>query len=177
MKLPPHGRLAALAAERNRRAFWRKVEEQDNGCWLWTGPVCSSGYGQFSVRNGSHSFEILAHRYAWFLVNGVLLQSSSELHHEKCQPRNTLCVNPSHCAPLTPREHKKLHREQRLESGRMVGICFHRPSKLWRAKLGNQSLGYFHTPEEAHAAYRKAVESSAAVEKWHSSHTQNHLAE
>lgn len=46
------------------------------------------------------------------------------------------------------------------ESG-YKGVCFHPSSKLWRAYIraeGKQhSLGYYHTPEEAHEAYKEAA--------------------
>jgi len=116
MKLPPYGRREALLSEYNRRAFWRLVEEQENGCWLWKGAVCTNGYGQFHVRNGSQSFPILAHRYAWFLVNGILLTSTSELHHAKCEPPTRLCVNPSHTEPITSGDHRRLHGQKRAKT-------------------------------------------------------------
>lgn len=107
-RLPRRSRIDALRDPENRRRFWRKVSEEENGCWTWTGPA-PNGYGQFSIPNGSEDIQVGAHRYAWFLVKGEW-PALDDLHHERCTPKNSLCVNPEHLQPVTKAEHKELHR-------------------------------------------------------------------
>lgn len=106
-RLPKRNRIDALRDPKNRRRFWHQVREEENGCWTWTGP--RHNYGQFSISNGDERIQVLAHRYAWFLVKGEW-PPFDDLHHERCKPKNSLCVNPEHCRPVTKAEHKELHR-------------------------------------------------------------------
>ena len=62
--------------------FWDKVKKTDS-CWLWTGAVNSSGYGNFKV----DGIVCLAHRFVMDAPNDVCV-----LHH--CD--TPLCVNPDH---------------------------------------------------------------------------------
>lgn len=57
-------------------------------CWIWKAYITKSGYG--SYRHGNSM--VLAHRFIWSVVNGVIPEGLCVLH--KCDVRN--CVNPDH---------------------------------------------------------------------------------
>lgn len=74
--------------------FWAWVDTGGaNGCWLWTGMLSTSGYGQFGKR-------IAAHRFAYEFAVGPI-PNGLQLDH-LCRVRN--CVNPSHLEPVDPWE-------------------------------------------------------------------------
>lgn len=65
--------------------FWAKVQKGD-GCWLWTGSLYRTGYGQFSFER----YPIPAHRMAYYLTYGPF--EGQVLH--SCD--NPPCVRPDH---------------------------------------------------------------------------------
>jgi hypothetical protein len=67
-------------------AFWRHVEVQPEGCWLWTGRRSPNGYGRARIAG----VETVAHRASWAMLNGWPVESLDHL----CRTR--LCVNPTH---------------------------------------------------------------------------------
>ena len=73
--------------------FMRKVQEQPNGCWLWTGYLSEDGYGIFKLPSGA----VKAHRWSFERQVGPIA-SGLELDHV-C--RNRACVNPAHLEPVT----------------------------------------------------------------------------
>lgn len=68
--------------------FWEKVNKTET-CWLWTAFVLESGYGCFAPTTDTKA---RAHRVAWELTNGPILDGLCVLH--KCDVR--ACVNPAH---------------------------------------------------------------------------------
>ena len=81
--------------EKNLINFWGKVDKEKstffyNGskCWEWTAGQNPKGYGQFLAGRKME----LAHRVAWVIANGEILDNLHVLHH--CD--NPSCVNPSH---------------------------------------------------------------------------------
>jgi hypothetical protein len=80
--------------------FRARVNRQGpDDCWPWTGAKSSYGYGQFWTGKS----QILAHRYAYQLANGVIpdgltidhvCHNNSGCSGGMCQHR--LCVNPRH---------------------------------------------------------------------------------
>lgn len=77
------------------RRFWSKVVQTDN-CWIWIASVNKLGYGTFNYNHKT----ILAHRFAWQLVNSYIPEGM-ELDH-LC--RNPPCVRPDHLEPVTHKE-------------------------------------------------------------------------
>jgi hypothetical protein len=69
--------------------FWAKVEQPlGAGCWLWQAATQPNGYGVFTIKESNH----LAHRIAWALVHGPILDGLTIDH--LCKTRN--CVRVSH---------------------------------------------------------------------------------
>ena len=84
----------------SEEVFWSRIEKVPGGCWLWTGPVATNGYGRASI-DGKN---IAAHRYSYERLVGPI-SDGLELDHVKtrgCTSR--ACVNPTHLEPVTHRE-------------------------------------------------------------------------
>lgn len=78
--------------------LWSKVNKTET-CWLWTGQLDISGYGQI-LRNGKL---FKTHRVAYELLVGPIPEGLT-LDHVKdrgCQHRS--CCNPAHLEPVTNR--------------------------------------------------------------------------
>jgi hypothetical protein len=73
--------------------FWDYVSPEPNsGCWLWTGTISSTGYGQLRMANsGRHSLMFATH-ISLMLAGKPLPDGLYALH--RCD--NSYCVNPDH---------------------------------------------------------------------------------
>jgi len=67
--------------------FMKNVEQQEDGCWLWTGTVAGR-YGQIKVFGNA----VCAHRLAFELYVGAVPSTSLVCH--RCD--TPLCVRPDH---------------------------------------------------------------------------------
>lgn len=65
--------------------FWPRVAKSE-GCWLWTGPPGSNGYGKVGKPT------ISAHRASWRINIGPIPDGVLVLH--RCD--NRMCVRPDH---------------------------------------------------------------------------------
>jgi hypothetical protein len=75
--------------------FMAKVSPEPNsGCWLWTGSIISTGYGNLNSGGGQ---TMLAHRLSYQVFVGSI-PAGKELDH-LCRVR--CCVNPAHLEPVT----------------------------------------------------------------------------
>lgn len=67
--------------------------EPNTGCWLWSGPCTSDGYGKISVtRNRIRKF-YRAHRAIYMAIRNKYISPEIILCH-RCD--NVICVNPDH---------------------------------------------------------------------------------
>jgi hypothetical protein len=82
--------------------------------WFWTGAISGDGYGRFWIKRDGGQQAVRPQRYAWELVTGTALPSSTLLHSRDIP----ICVHAdidldvSHVAPGTPRQNM-LDRSQR----------------------------------------------------------------
>lgn len=92
--------------------FWEKVQKTDS-CWLWTGSLVTSGYGQINI---SHR-NVPAHRWSYEQLVGPI-PDGLELDH-LCMIKN--CVNPTHLEPVPHQENTKrskaAHRKEVCKRG------------------------------------------------------------
>lgn len=74
--------------------FWAKVQKDDaTDCWLWTGALNSTGYGQWGVVGKSRS----THRVAYEALVGPIPDGLTIDH--LCRVK--VCCNPAHLEPVT----------------------------------------------------------------------------
>ncbi len=64
------------------------MPEPYSGCWLWTGAIGSTGYGQLKIGHRA----VTASRVSWELHRGEIPDNLCVLHHCDTRP----CVNPDH---------------------------------------------------------------------------------
>lgn len=76
-----------------------RYEVAEDGCWLWTGPLNSSGYGTVTV-GGERK---MAHRARYELDVGPIPPGHALDH--RC--RNRRCVNPAHLEPVLQAENER----------------------------------------------------------------------
>jgi hypothetical protein len=67
--------------------FWAKVDRSGD-CWEWTAGGLPEGYGRFRAFGQN----VVAHRFAWILMNGPIPDGVMVLH--ECD--NPKCVRPAH---------------------------------------------------------------------------------
>lgn len=86
--------------------FFRHVDKQLDGCWMWTGMTAGtkSIYGYFRATTKATDSKMLAHRWSYEFHVGPIPEGL-ELDHVVC--RRPLCVNPWHLEPVTPDENSR----------------------------------------------------------------------
>jgi hypothetical protein len=120
------------------------------------GTLRKTGYIFIKVRG----FPILAaHRLAWIYMHGPTI-GGGEIDHKDGNPANNAIDN---LRLATSSEQKQNKRVQSNNRSGLKGAYYHaaHKGKKWRTqiKVGEKLifLGYFYTPEEAHAAYSEAA--------------------
>ena len=90
-------RLNPTADDHIRRFLSQVSPEPNTGCWLWTGLLGNSGYGNFSVMGRNCT----AHRFAYVVLAGKPEIEGLSIDH-LC--RQKTCVNPDHMEMVTQAE-------------------------------------------------------------------------
>lgn len=92
-------RIYASLLERVLSKVLKPDEQNENGCWLFTGNTCHKGYGSITVRvPGKKSpTRKRAHIVVWEAIVGPL-EEGLTLDH-LCMVKS--CCNPDHVEPVT----------------------------------------------------------------------------
>lgn len=117
------------------------------------GCVRKNGYIYISIRRKLYP----AHRLAWLYVKGVWPVDC--IDHIDLNPANN-CI--SNLREATHQENAWNAAARSNNTSGYKGVCFDTKRGRWRSQATvnyiNCHLGYFDTPEEAHAAYCKFIE-------------------
>lgn len=118
-----------------------------------TGNVRPDGY----IRIGIDGISYLAHRLAWLYMTGDW--PTIDVDHRDGNPGNNRFDNLRDVTQQTNIENFRTATKRNSSSG-LLGVSFHARDKLWRARIRADgkdiTIGYFKTPEAAHAAYLEA---------------------
>jgi len=128
-----------------RQRLLRQITKQDNGCWIWTGARCPSGYGSIWVAGKTQ----YAHRLAYETHVGPIPQGLWVLH--RCN--NKACCNPKHLYASKSRASLEERILRKVE--KQPGGCW-----VWR---GDANQGYGQIVLSGHR--RRAVHR-VAYELW-----------
>lgn len=110
--------------EEFRAHFDSKLDKESDasGCWLWTGAICSNGYGQVGWKGKTWR----AHRLSYILSGGTFPEGKPHLcHSEHCVGKKH-CCNPAHLRPDDDKGNQADRIRDRTDS---------RGEKQWLAKL------------------------------------------
>ena len=135
--------------------FWAHVLPQDeNGCWIWVGAKTVYGYGSWRAKdNKAYSPHRLLYEETYgSLVPGQILD---HICHNKA------CINPDHLRICTNTENVRNQKLHKNNTSGFKGVVWSKEKKRWLAHIMvNRKtiyLGYFDSPEIAHAAYCEAA--------------------
>lgn len=124
----------------------RKIKGRRAGCM-------DNRYWRVRFKGKNH----LAHRLVWLLVYGAMPHRNLD-HIDGDSYNNNACN-----LRLTPNNQTENSQNKAMQTNNTsgyIGVDWHKATKKWRGRIKangvNHCLGYFDTPEEAHAAYIKA---------------------
>jgi len=136
--------------------YWRKSVKYDMPEGCEAGCVSGNGYVRINIRGYG---QLAAHRLAWVYNHGAL-DSDQEIDHIDNDPSNNRMSN---LRLATSSQQKMNKRVQSNNRSGLKGAYYHaaHKGKKWRSQIRVEGryvfLGYFHTAEEAHAAYGAAA--------------------
>jgi hypothetical protein len=123
-------------------------------------PAGTEGGNGYRFINMRKYGKIGIHRLAWIYINGPI-PNGMEVDHRDCDPQNNAIANLRLATSAQQKMNKRIQSNSR--SG-LKGAFYHAAhrGKKWRSQIKVAGtyifLGYFHSPEEAHEAYREAAD-------------------
>lgn len=120
------------------------------------GGVAGAPHNQGYITIGVDGTRYLAHRLAWFYVHGVW--PTEELDHEDTNKQHNWVSN---LRLATSKDNKGNLSVNILNTSGYKGVSFDKRRGAWRSYIKKSRkqkfLGYFKTPQDAHAAYAAAA--------------------
>lgn len=139
--------------------FWAKVDQQGHH-WLWKGQTGKRERGIFNFSSGRKQYTVSAHRGAWLLTKGPIMDVSLYVVR-KCKEH--CCIHPNHMflgisskiitwkSPMTSKEREE-NFWRRVDKISSPNGCW-----LWTGALGNDGYGRLEADNGRHAvAHRYA---------------------
>lgn len=163
-----YGRLRDRGSIEDRKVLTtaEKMEAATNkagACWLWTGPVQTTGYGSV-IDNKVRKY---AHRVAYELANGPIPEGM-RIDHICHTP---LCVRPAHLRAVTIKQNAE----------NFTGLSAHNNSGYrgvhWHAQSGKWNVQATHNGRRYSGGLYSAIEdaNAAAIALRNKLHTHNEL--
>ena len=104
--------------EADEKRFWGKVNQAEEGCWLWQGTLLKQGYGCFKIAGKMYK----AHRVAYLYTEGAIPTGLILCH--SCDNRR--CVRPDHLFLGTCKDNMQdAVRKGRMATGDRSGARLH----------------------------------------------------
>lgn len=140
--------------------------DPQTGVFRWAAPRQKCAVGAIAGRTDNRGYwritvdgcVYLAHQLAWFYVYGAWPEAT--IDHRDLDKRNNSISN---LRLATHSQNRANVPARRNNKSGLKGVTWRQDREMWRANChidGRQThLGYFHTKEEAHAAYRHAATS------------------
>lgn len=135
--------------------YWRNPK----AAWIKPGSVAGSTKRNYRCIGIAGYGQLQAHRLAWIYEFGKL-DEFQEIDHKDGNGMNNRMSN---LRLATSSQQKMNRRIQYNNRSGLKGAYYHacHKGKKWRSQIKFEGrilfLGYYHTPEEAHAAYRAAA--------------------
>ncbi len=92
------------------RLLDKRIDKEYN-CWLWTGKINKSDYGDHRITNNGEISTLAVHKTLWVLHNNKNVPSGMKLCHE-CD--NKLCVNPKHLFIGTDQDNARDYQNKKI---------------------------------------------------------------
>jgi hypothetical protein len=130
---------------------WRHTTKNGMQPWDVAGNIDRQGYVQIKIGGKVK----MAHRLAWLYVHGEL---PPQVDHRNMNRSDNRIDN---LREATNSQNSMNKTMQSNNTSGFKGVTFHRGTEKYHAKIQangiRKSLGYFHTPEQAHQAYKTAA--------------------
>lgn len=113
---------------------------------------CDNGQGYIRIYVDGRPYK--AHRLAWFYMFG---EWPKEIDHINCDKSDNRAAN---LRKVTRSQNRMNVRAYRSNKSGYRGVSYYRQTGRWKAQIQKSgkkiAIGYFDTPEQAHAAYQEA---------------------
>lgn len=158
IKLPTQDELRKLFEYRDGALVWRARGGALKNWDVRFAGTCAGSKDQNGYINiGIGGVLFKAHRLVWAMFNGEI-PDGMQIDHKNGNRVDNRIENLRLATPGQNRQNAKLRDDNRT---RLKGVDFNHRVGKWRARISSDGrtrhLGYFPTPEEAHAAYKGAA--------------------
>lgn len=137
--------------EKHLVRFFSKIEQNENGCWVWQGATGGSGKHRYGTLSNNGKLT-LAHRLSYEHFIGPIPEGLNIDH--LCQ--NKLCVNPGHLEPVT--QHTNLHRSPNTLNAQNAALTHCKSGHL----LSGDNVRFYRSQRVCRACKKEWVQQKRA---------------